>query len=95
MSRSWTFIVPPTATSVTAPQMPAEASSWLPDNDAGAPFFDDPEVEFGESDAIPGYREFRAGEGLVVPNREPLEDMTLLMPTNATLKVTGWKQLPQ
>ncbi len=92
MNRSWTIVVPPTATTVTAPSMPPEADGWLPHDEAGAPQFDDPEITFAESTAIPGYREFRAGQGLVVPNvSTPLQDNGRLLPVNATLRATRYQ----
>jgi hypothetical protein len=90
MQRSWTFIVPPTATTVTAPQMPSQLESWLPVDDAGSVSFQPPEVLFGESTGIPSYREFRAAEGVVVPSSNALDDNTLLLPADGTLRLTEY-----
>ena len=58
----WTFIVPPGSNAVTAPEMPAEADSFLPSApDSGMEtYFRIPEVLFLEADILPSYASFRS-----------------------------------
>ena len=95
-SYAWSFIVPPTATSVKAPAMPAEAADWLPSDEAGATPFDDPQIAFAESDLLAGYRAFRATQGLVVPLVSPTADPSVALPQNGSLKISNFvKQIPE
>ncbi len=58
----WTFVVPPGSDTVTAPEMPAEAESFLPfAPDSGMEsYFRIPEVLFMEADILPSYASFRS-----------------------------------
>lgn len=62
----WTFVVAPGQTSVTAPAMPNNAWSFLPDADAGAePEYTLDTIGFAASDRLNGYTLFRRQEGVV------------------------------
>ena len=92
-THSWTFVVPGTATTVTAPAMPTEAEEFLPpEADSGVPsFFEQPRVLFLESNAIPSYASFRKQQGLFLDrsNRVPV------LPANGTFRTTSWFEVPR
>jgi len=56
---SWTFVVPPTASTVKAPALPAVADEYFP---AGASF-NDPVVVYFDADVVPSYAVFRRQAG--------------------------------
>jgi hypothetical protein len=96
-SYAWTIIVPPGATSVTAPAMPADADSFLPTlTDAGAAtVFLDPEVAFVEAESLPSYAAFRRVQGSLLGVQTSLGAITLpAMPTNGTYRATAYMQQP-
>jgi hypothetical protein len=57
---SWTLVVPPTATTVKAPALPAEASAWLPASSASRV---DATVVFVDVDSLASYDGFRSVAG--------------------------------
>jgi hypothetical protein len=92
---SWLFVVPPDTTTVKAPAMPASANPWLPKPaDAGGTFAD-PYIFFLETDALPGYTEFRQGAGTLVPyaNRGGAESR-IILPKNGSLRMSSFVRLP-
>lgn len=82
---TWTMVVPPGATSVKGPALPAEADAWLPAGDVGAAYL---HVIFAESDLIPDYRAFRRQQGTMF--RSDAFDSIPTLPTNGTLKISRW-----
>jgi len=80
----WTFIVPPSATSVKAPALPAEAAAWLPTSGAF------PETAgqliFADVDSVPSYDVFRKGAGRALIG--PGLFSGALLPQNGTLRTT-------
>jgi hypothetical protein len=89
----WSFVVPPNATRVKAPAMPAEAAGWLPDDEAGAPFFEEPELAFAHSDLLAGYNQFRAAQGLLLTGKHVTRDDAIVLPANGNLKATVFQKL--
>jgi hypothetical protein len=68
---TWTFVVPPTALTVTAPSMPEELESFLPINALGDPLDVDepsPVVTFVEAEELPSAADFRRSAGTLLPN---------------------------
>jgi hypothetical protein len=57
----WTIVAPPTATSVTAPALPASATAWTPASNAI--FFQPPTVAVVQATFFPGYAGLRAQAG--------------------------------
>ena len=96
---SWTFVVSPGATSVTAPAMPSEAESFLPPApDSGVDaMFTTPKVLVIETDALAGYAAFRRQQGLVFgPEAIDLNDGTLpALPVNGTFRTSIWAEVPR
>ena len=90
---AWTFVVPPGATSVTAPAMPPEAESFLPASDAGPNAFWRQEATFIEADVIPSYKAFRNQQGTLFPVRDSFFAFPVL-PANGTYRMTSWVPLP-
>lgn len=91
-SYSWTFVVPPGSTSITAPAMPTEADGHLPPlTDAGAEdVFDPPEITFIEADVLPSYTQFRRQQGVLVPPGTSVAFGLPTMPVNGTYRTTSW-----
>ena len=91
--RVWNFIVPPHATSVKAPILPASATPWLPlAPEAGSSEFDPPRVVFIESDALPGYDAVRRdGAVLVPPSSQVAPEARVVLPTNGDLRFTAFQ----
>lgn len=81
----WTFTVPPTATNVKAPALPAAYATWLPaQND-----FLDGRVGFGESDLIPSYAAFRAVATAVLDS--DLQPTRIFLPANGNVRVSLYR----
>lgn len=93
-NHGWTFIVPPNATTVKAPSMPASAAAWVPRaaGDAGpASRLSNPDITFIESDLLPGYAELRREVGRIVPlTRLTDRESEAVLPANGTLKATSF-----
>ncbi len=95
----WTFVVPPNATSVKAPALPAQAEDWLPIADAGAEAYGElPDVLFVESDLLPGYAQFRAQQGVLlgIDTRSTRLGGNISVPTlpqNGSLRATLYHQI--
>jgi hypothetical protein len=83
----WTLVVPPGATSVKAPALPAEADAWLPSGEAtmNQSYMD---VVFVESDQIPSYATFRKQQGTLFRS-SPFDSIPAL-PTGGTLSISRW-----
>lgn len=62
---SWTFVVPPGATTVTAPALPSDAA-FAPAADGGAASFGRPAVQFIEADVFDSPASFRQQQGAVL-----------------------------
>ena len=95
----WTFIVAPGTKNVKAPAMPQAADAWLPraavDGGAAASSFNAPEVTFIEADVLPGYAEFRAQVGRIIPQATSTgRDARAVLPKNGTLRATTYMDLP-
>ena len=80
----WTFIVPPSATSVKAPALPPEAATWLPTSTsftqtAGL-------IVFADVDSVPSYDVFRKGAGQALIGPDQLTGA--LLPQNGTLRTS-------
>jgi hypothetical protein len=91
----WTIVAPPTATSVTAPSLPAPYAGWAPN--AASNFCNVPVVAIVQSDAVPTYTVFRnqfatfpATNTFVSGNGSP--PYVPALPANGTLKLTGVTQ---
>lgn len=80
----WTFIVPPSATTVKAPSFPAEAAGWLPQGSAGGSIA--AYITFADVDSVPSYDVFRkgAGEARIGPDLFP----GALVPPNGLVRTT-------
>jgi len=96
---SWTFVVAPGATSVTAPAMPPDAESFLPPApDSGVDaMFSPPKILVVEADVLPGYAAFRRQQGVVLgPEAMYLNDGTLpALPVNGTFRTSIWAEVPR
>jgi hypothetical protein len=55
-NQSWTFVIPPGATSLQAPVLPSSASSWVPTATSGFGFT----ITTVDTDGVDGYSAFRA-----------------------------------
>lgn len=98
-SYAWTFVVPPSATTITAPAMPPEAESFLPPApDSGVDArFSVPKIVLLEADVLAGYSAFRGQQGVLVdaettgfgPTRLPA------LPANGTYRTTAWFAVPR
>lgn len=89
--RYWTLIVPPGSNTVTAPEMPAEADSFLPfAPDSGMEsYFRVPEVLFLEADFLPSYASFRSRHHELLGLPRGFYDFNLpALPTNGTCRTT-------
>jgi len=64
---TWTFVIPPDATSIEAPELPAAAAAWLPN----ASTFGVPSIAFVEAASIAGYDDVRAHPGATLPILTP------------------------
>lgn len=88
----WTLVVPPTATEVKIPALPASLDNILPSPDAGASSWDaSPKVAFADSTLLPDYGTFRKIQGIVFPTVDEdaqLEDVVL--PQAGDFKITSW-----
>lgn len=91
-SYHWTFVIPPGATTVTAPAMPDEANAFLPTAiDGGPTDFESPEVVFVESDVIPSYAVFRRQQGTLIGLETSFAGFSLpAMPMNGTYRATAF-----
>jgi hypothetical protein len=79
----WTFVVPPTTTTITVPALPADASAYAPNDSSNVP-----ELAFVESSLLPGYAELKklpisAGGLTVADTSKPL-------PLAGTVRITHW-----
>ncbi|MDF2691859.1 MAG: hypothetical protein K0S65_242 [Labilithrix sp.] len=86
---TWTFVVPPGATTVTAPALPAEAANFVPMlNDAGADeVFEEPEILFLEADVLPSYALFRSQQGALIDPYTSFYDLSFpAVPLNGTYR---------
>lgn len=88
----WSFVVAPTATTVTAPALPASADALLPSEDAGvngpAPWLP-PWVDFADSDLVADYAAFRKLHGVVLPLLgDPLD---IVLPQAGSLRITRYR----
>ena len=96
---TWTFVVSPSATSVTAPAMPVEAESFLPPPpDAGvSTSFWGPKVLLVEADVLPGYAAFRGQQGTLLDATVADIWMRALpaLPIDGTFRTTSYAQLPR
>ena len=84
---SWTFVVPPATTSVTAPALPAALATWLPLPAAIV----EPFVGFFESDLVPGYDAVRAKAASFGFTRVPdisFGGVTPGLPANGTVRIS-------
>ena len=83
-NQGWTFIVPPTATSVKAPVLPPEAAAWLPTS--GAFTATAGQIIFADVDSVPSYDVFRKGAGRAFIGPDLFSGA--LLPQNGTLRTT-------
>lgn len=84
----WSFIVPPTATSVKAPELPADAAPQAPTGTVQGMF-----VGFGESDLLPSYAQWKS----VPLNPTALDRLGTAggaLPANGSLRTTTWGVVP-
>ncbi|MCW5833324.1 MAG: hypothetical protein KIS78_13060 [Labilithrix sp.] len=88
----WTFVVPPGSESVTAPAMPAEAESFLPEaGDAGPVAFGSPTIVFIEADTLPSYTAFRRLQGSIADAELPFAGYSLpALPANGTYSASSF-----
>lgn len=99
-SMTWSFVVPPSATSVKAPSLPAEADDWAPraaDGGSDASSFSDPEVLFVESGVIADYKFFRREAGRLLPNDyagDYRRAARAILPTVGKLRATAFAIQP-
>ena len=91
-SHGWAFIVPPDATTLTAPVLPPEAGPWAPlaEGDGGSnASWTRPSVLFADSSLLPNAAAFRREAGRVVPYVDNYErDTRALLPADGTLRTT-------
>jgi hypothetical protein len=91
---SWTLIVPPGATTVTAPAMPTEAASFIPVTES---WMSEPTILFVEADVLADYKTFRNNQGLAFG----LADQDLgsysapTALTNGTYRTTSYLNIPR
>lgn len=79
----WTFIVPPTTTTITVPALPADASAYTPNGTSNVP-----ELAFVESSLLPGYAELKK---LPISAGElNLADTSMPLPLAGTVRITHW-----
>jgi hypothetical protein len=95
-ARGWTFIVPPTATSLQAPALPATVDDWAPpDPDGGgfASFVSEPSVVFVETNILATPAAFRSQAALVLdPTRYYDRLRGAALPANGdTLRATEYR----
>lgn len=91
--RSWSFVVPPSATAVTAPILPAEADAWAPQSATDASpgsSYAPPFVIFVDASVLPNAAAFRREAGRVIPYTDPATVETrAILPANGDLKITS------
>ncbi len=97
---AWTFVVPPGATTVTAPAMPVEAESFLPPAvDSGVEAsFGVPKVLLLEADVLSGYAAFRRQQGALLGSDLMFGFGAIslpVLPTNGTYRTTSWAVVPR
>lgn len=81
----WTFVVPPTATSVTAPQLPADATSYKPPAN-GVRLSG---ILFVESDLLPSYTQLKALP--VMPGGDvSASDFSAPLPSNGNVRLSSY-----
>jgi hypothetical protein len=87
---TWTFVVPPGSSTITAPAFPAEAASLLPmQNDAGAEdVFEDAQILFLEADVLPSYAPFRSQMGAIIGPYDSLDQSFPAVPVNGTYRAS-------
>jgi hypothetical protein len=89
---SWTLVVPPTATSVQMPALPASVASFAPPADAN--LYSPPTVIFIDGSFVPGYAQLRATATDIPPTRAALNDnggpYVPPLPVDGTMRVTTY-----
>lgn len=93
-TNGWTFIVPPEATSLTAPALPAEANDWAPlaQGDGGQnAVYQEPAILFLDATAIPSADVFRreAGRAIPVAADRYSRDVRVVLPANGDVRITA------
>lgn len=90
---SWTFVVAPGATAITAPALPADAS-FAPLPDAGATSFGRAAVQFFEADVFGSPASFRQQQGVILgPDTGTTLRTAPALTANGTFRSTGYFQL--
>ncbi len=86
---AWTFVLPPTASGVRAPKMPASAAAWLPD--AKRSLFNTPHVWMMDFDSMSTYEAFRTTGARVLPlDVQDTSEREILLPTSDRLRVSTY-----
>lgn len=90
---TWTFVTPPSATSLTAPALPASVTS-APGAQADFESGGITHVITVEASFVNGYGDFRRGAGVIAPRRQLLENSGGMhvpaLPVNGTVKFTAF-----
>lgn len=96
---SWTIVVPPGATTVTAPEIPAALESFLPyAADSGMQSsVSDPELLFVDATIIPNYAVFRREQGTLLQyGGGSIGTYSFpAVPFDGTYKTSGYGQMPE